>query len=132
MRAVLEQHAPRPGDVEVVLLSNGEIAELNRRTRGVAEPTDVLSFPGPDFPGAPLGEIAVSIEHAIEGAALRGIPPDHEAMFLAAHGALHLCGFDDETEEARDEMVALANAALAKLGLKEQPAWQSLPHPGTN
>lgn len=132
MHAVLEQHAPRPGDVEVVLLPSGEIAELNLRTRGVAEPTDVLSFPGPDFPGAPLGEIAISIEHALEGAALRAIAPNHEAMFLAAHGALHLCGFDDETDEGRDEMVALANAVLATLGLEQQPAWQSLPHPGAN
>jgi len=132
VRCVLSRHAPGPGSVEVALLTSDEIADLNLRTRGVTGPTDVLSFPGPDFAGAPLGEVAVSIEHALEGAKVRGLEPTQEAMFLAAHGTLHLCGFEDETEDGREEMIRLANEALAELGVPEQPTWESLAHPGAN
>lgn len=36
------------GEIAVAFLSEAEIAELNGRYRGFAEPTDVLSFPGGD------------------------------------------------------------------------------------
>jgi rRNA maturation RNase YbeY len=132
VQAVLDRHAPRPGAVETVLVSDARLRGLNRDYRGLDEETDVLSFPGPDWPGAPLGEIAVSAEHVRQGARRRGAVLAHEAMFLAAHGALHLCGFDDDDEPGRAEMVRLANEALAGLGVEPCPDWESLPHSGAH
>lgn len=130
VRAVLACHAPRQGGVEVLICSALEVRRLNREFRDTDLETDVLSFPGPDWAGAPLGEIAISLEHAQAGAAARGASLEEEAMFLAAHGALHLCGFDDADEEGRARMVRLANEALAPLGVSPCPAWESLPHSG--
>lgn len=132
VQVVLALHAPRPGDVEAILTHSGRLRTLNREHRGLDEATDVLSFPGPDWPGAPLGEIAVSAEHVQEGARRRGVEPAQEAMFLAAHGALHLCGFQDGDDDGRAEMVRLANEALADLGVEPCPDWESLPHSGAH
>lgn len=118
--------------MDVLLCSADEMRRLNRDYRGLDEATDVLSFPGPAWEGAPLGEIAVSADHVRSGAASRQIPEEHEATFLAAHGALHLCGFDDADDESRAEMVRLANEALAPLGVGPEPGWESAPYAGAH
>ena len=80
------------GRVSVLWTDDEGIRELNARFRGRDEPTDVLTFPGPDFPGAPLGDVAISLETARRQAAARGIPPETETAYLAIHAALHLAG----------------------------------------
>lgn len=114
------------GSASLLWTDDRGIRELNARFRGLDEPTDVLTFPGPDFPGAPLGDVAISLETARRQAKARGIPPDVEAAYLAIHAALHLAGFDDETDEDRARMQA-EMARMAELcGLPVDAEWVSL------
>lgn len=106
--------------------------ELNMSFRNVPESTDVLTFPGPDWPGAPLGDIAVSMEFAKKGAAKRRVPVATELATLAVHGALHLLGFDDQTETDRADMVSRMNEVLALAGLPVEGDWSSQPHDGAS
>jgi len=102
--------------------------------RGLDEPTDVLSFPA--GPGAPvLGDIAISVDTAqrqadARGASLlaRGASLLDEVQFLALHGGLHLLGYDDVTDEGRDDMVRRMNAVAEQIGLIPDADWSSLPH----
>ena len=95
------------GHVAVAFVDAEEIARLNAEHRGKAEPTDVLSFPideaGP-IPGPPalreLGDIVICPPHTTD---LR------EAV---VHGALHLVGFDHETDDG--EMLAVQAEVLAQ------------------
>ena len=106
--------------------------DLNQRHRRVDRTTDVLSF-GQRLPrrakGAAaaaalrrepdgtleLGDIVISAPQA-ERQARRGRRPlEREVAFLAAHGALHLVGFEDETPAGYREMVRLGSAAVATL-----------------
>ncbi|MFN3683345.1 MAG: rRNA maturation RNase YbeY [Fimbriimonadaceae bacterium] len=114
------------GSVSVLWTDDEGIRELNARFRGVDEPTDVLTFPGPDFPGAPLGDVAISLETARRQAAARGVPPEVETAYLALHAALHLAGLRDETDEERAHMQAEMARMAARLGLPVDPAWTSL------
>jgi probable rRNA maturation factor len=110
-------------EVTVVLVDDPAIRELNRAHRDVDEATDVLSYPTsePDDDGFPeiphLGDVIISLDTAARQA------PDHdhdlmqEVMVLAAHGLVHLMGYDHDTEEAwqiftkaETRVLTLANA----------------------
>lgn len=100
---------------------------LNARHRGKDKTTDVLSFGqatggakgeaavkmlrrDPDG-GLDLGDIVISAAQAERQARRRKHAIVREVTFLAAHGALHLIGFEDETPAGYREMVRLGTAA---------------------
>ena len=128
----LARHGRDSGLVNVLLTGDEEIQSLNRRFRSVDEPTDVLSFPGDDFPNAPLGDIAISVEYAERQAAARHVSLAQELAYLSIHGALHLAGLNDETEPDRAAMVGEMNAVAIEAGLKPDLEWHSLLHAGAN
>jgi probable rRNA maturation factor len=131
--------APEPGSVALVLTDDAELAELNAEHMGHDGPTDVLSFPmlepGAFAPGrrkrwAPadrpprthIGDIAISVERAIEQAEegrggqtgdVRWSPAD-EIRLLATHGTLHLCGWDHGTPADETAMRAFEQRLLSQ------------------
>jgi probable rRNA maturation factor len=94
------------GHVSVELVGERRIRELNREHRGLAEPTDVLSFPIDEDGSVPgpreLGDVVICPEQTSDLA---------EAT---VHGVLHLCGYDHETDDG--EMLALQDAVMTELG----------------
>lgn len=126
--ALLHVLGERAAGVEVALLDDPEVQRLNLELRGIDEPTDVLTFPAPEFPNAPLGEIAIAVQYAERQAAERGIALEHELAYLGIHGALHLMGYDDEEAGQRRAMLAEMHRLGLELGLPEQPEWTSVLH----
>lgn len=114
--------------VEVVLVDDDAIRELNRLHRELDEATDVLTFPAPEFPRSPLGEIVISVPYAERQALAREIRVEDELCYLAIHGALHLLGLEDETEAGRRGMQESMAHWGQVLGLPDQPEWSSLLH----
>jgi len=113
------------GAFAVCLVSDGEIARMNRRYRRKHGPTDVLSFPvdgvgarglrsaaggarnfaGPR-PGSTsgfLGDIAIAPETARRNAKRYGRTLAEELRILILHGALHLMGYDHEIDGGQME-----------------------------
>ena len=117
--------------VEVLVTTNETMRQLNQEFRKIDEPTDVLTFPGPGWEGAPLGDIAISMEFAVAGASQRKVSTASELAALAVHGGLHLLGYDDVKESDRADMVALMNQILEKAGLPTDKDWSSQPHGGS-
>ena len=93
------------GHVALELVEAERMQELNREHRGRDRPTDVISFPideAGEVPGPrELGDIVICPEHC------------EDLVEAAVHGALHLCGYDHETDQG--EMLALQAAVLAGL-----------------
>ena len=88
---------------------------LNGEWRKKDYATDVLSFvyDGEIIDGLPfLGEIVISPEIAARQAAEYGVAAEHEIRKLIVHGALHLMGYDHETDGG--EMISLQNRALRR------------------
>ncbi|NPV09369.1 MAG: rRNA maturation RNase YbeY [Anaerolineae bacterium] len=109
--------APEGVDMTVVLAGDDEIAELNRRFRGVDSATDVLSFQtgDEDLTGelaSYLGDVIISADRARAQAAEAGHPLEEELALLVAHGTLHLLGYDHLEEAEEREMWALQQAAV--------------------
>lgn len=122
-----------PGDAAVALafVDDERMRELNRRHRRTDRTTDVLAF-GQRLPrrakGATaaaalareadgtleLGDIVISAPRAARQARRGRRSLDREVAFLAAHGALHLLGFEDETPAGYREMVRLGAEAVER------------------
>jgi probable rRNA maturation factor len=137
-RAVRPYGLPRDADVHVAFLSDEEMRELNKRFRRIDKTTDVLSF-GEAIPARDrgagaiahingrrpenrgrfdLGEILIGAEQASRQARRRGRPVKEEVAFLAAHGVLHLLGYEDETPAGYREMLRLGQDAARQKSVK--------------
>ena len=108
------------GEVCVLVTSNREVRELNRRYRRRHKATDVLSFPSPQPRVA--GDIAISAEIAAVNAATLGHSVETELKILILHGMLHLAGYDHENDrgEMATREAALRHSFKLPLGLIER------------
>lgn len=93
------------GEVDVTFVNDDDIHQLNLAHRNIDSATDVLSFPlGMDGKydinqvtgAALLGDIIISVEHAVAQADLYGHSLQREIAFLTVHSMLHLLGYDHE------------------------------------
>ena len=99
-------------EVSVSFLNRTEMMDLNKRHRGLDEPTDVLAFPlweagerfapSAQFSVLPLGDIVVCPEEAEQEHAPMALT-DALCMVLG-HGFLHLLGWDHDTPEKENSM----------------------------
>ncbi len=114
-------------EVEVSIVTDEMIREINNRFRNIDDSTDVLSFPlgengiydiNPETENLMLGDIVISIDHALHQADLYGHSVEREIAFLTVHSMLHLLGYDHVNgglEQA--EMRYREEAILDALGL---------------
>jgi rRNA maturation RNase YbeY len=125
LAVTLTHHRRENAEVYVLLTDDERMCRLNSQFRGIEQSTDVLSFPGGEFPNSPLGDIAISIPYARKQADEHGAALETELGYLAIHGCLHLLGFDDETFDDRARMIAEMLEIAEKVGLPEDPYWQT-------
>ena len=99
-------------EVSVTFVNDRRIRAINNEFRGIDKSTDVLSFPmgengeydkNPETDKYMLGDVIISIEHAIKQAQEFGHSIHREVVYLAVHSFLHLLGYDhvDNEEQAR-------------------------------
>lgn len=120
-------------EISVKFVSDDEIHELNREYRNVDRATDVLSFPlgengvydiNNDTGAKMLGDIVISIDHAVMQAEQYGHTLEREIGFLTVHSMLHLLGYDHENgglEAVR--MREREETTLTQLGLKRNESY---------
>lgn len=112
--------------ISLHLVGDEAMRQLNRGQRGLDATTDVLSFPlrdpsglrfvlPPDQP-IHLGDVVISHPRAFEQAKASGHSPERELSYLAAHGVLHLLGYDHQLEADRTAMRDQEERALAAIG----------------
>ncbi|MEN9216943.1 MAG: rRNA maturation RNase YbeY [Gloeomargarita sp. HHBFW_bins_162] len=106
-----------------------EIQALNRCYRGKNTPTDVLAFSAleagvPVVPDAPLflGDIVISVPTAQRQAVAGELI--NELAWLAAHGFLHLLGWDHPDEMRLDAMLTQQRILLEKVNLTPPQAYR--------
>jgi probable rRNA maturation factor len=120
------EHESLSGEIGIWLCSDDAIADLHLRYMDTAGPTDVITFPGDESgQGAYLGDIAVSVDTAAEQARDAGHNPEREVAFLCLHGLLHLAGYDDMTDDGRDQMIDRQEALLSEFERKSGNRWRS-------
>ena len=117
--ALAYEKAPEACEVSVTLVDEDQIADLNRRYRGIDRPTDVLSFPmddpweDPDEEEIPIGDIMIAPTIAAAQAPEYGNSFEDEMSLLLVHGCLHLLGYDHIEDAEAEVMEAHERAILA-------------------
>ncbi|MGN0547154.1 MAG: rRNA maturation RNase YbeY [Acutalibacteraceae bacterium] len=120
-------------EISVTFVDDDEIQKLNKEYRNIDRPTDVLSFPmgengvydiNQDTGAKILGDIVISIPHAIDQADRYGHSLQREIGFLTVHSMLHLLGYDHvnggiESVRMREK----EETVLTKLGLKRNSSY---------
>ncbi|HSL80488.1 MAG TPA: rRNA maturation RNase YbeY [Pseudolabrys sp.] len=111
------------GEVSIVLTDDSAIRSLNRNWRGIDKPTNVLSFPasGPDIGEGTrlLGDIVIAFETLIWECADENRDFLHHLAHLAAHGFLHLNGYDHQTDAQAEAMEGLERKIMARLNMPD-------------
>jgi len=129
---------PYDTEVNILLTDNAGIHVINKETRDIDRPTDVLSFPNlffekegeydipdneisdyedPETGLIVLGDIIISLEKVIEQANEYGHSLTREYAFLIAHSMLHLSGFDHMEEDEASRMEAKQREILNNLSI---------------
>lgn len=120
-------------EISVRFVDDEEIQRLNLSYRNKDASTDVLSFPmgengeydvNLDTGAKILGDIVISLEHAVKQADMYGHSLQREIGFLTVHSMLHLLGYDHEAggiEQVR--MREKEEAILTQLGLKRNSSY---------
>lgn len=129
--ALAQVEVPESSEASVTFVTDDEIAELNEVYRGIAGPTDVLSFEcdslDDDFPAMEgdnaiyaLGDIVIAPDVARKQAIEFGNEFLDEVDMLVVHGMLHLNGYDHIADEDAAVMESLQDAILAKLAASRE------------
>lgn len=125
-----ELTAPAGYELSLRLTDDAEIQQLNAQYRHQDKATDVLSFAALelDFPQSEelqavcplyLGDIAISLETANRQAQERTHSLQYELAWLAAHGLLHLLGWDHPDDESLEQMLDKQDQLLQLAGITE-------------
>src|SRR5262245_41443556 len=141
IRAAASTASTPRAELAIVLTDDSAIHALNREWRGHDAPTNVLSFPAPDFrpvmlaaegrggsrrnnarrsrqgTAGSLGDIVIAFQTTAREARTEGKPLEHHLAHLAVHGFLHLVGYDHETDRDANRMESLETKILAGLGV---------------
>lgn len=120
-------------EVYITIVNDEQIKEMNSQFRNIDKSTDVLSFPlgqdgvydtNPESGAKMLGDIVVSVEHAVTQADLYGHGIKREIAYLTVHSLLHLLGYDHvennieriKMRDREEEVMALLGLSIIKVG----------------
>ncbi len=117
-RAVFDGESVADYELSLAFVDNTTIHRLNKQYLEHDEPTDVLSFPYSAANAKKLeGELVIGVEIALAQASERGHDVGAELALYVIHGLLHLCGYDDKSPFAEEEMRERERRYLAQVGL---------------
>ena len=127
-----------PCEINVLVTNDKGIHAINKASRNIDRPTDVLSFPmfqlvpgvppqdweeylDPETGMCPLGDMCISLERATAQAKEFGHSTKREVGYLTIHSMLHLLGYDhlDEGEQkkqmrTREETIAASIPGMSR------------------
>jgi len=101
---------PARASLALRLTDDEELCALNARYLGSDTPTDVLAFPSGER--GRVGDIAISVERAVEQDEQSGGDGSAELRLLAVHGLLHCIGHDHGDPEEAVAMTSVTRALL--------------------
>jgi probable rRNA maturation factor len=119
-----------PCEINVLVTNDAGIHIINKESRDIDRPTDVLSFPMFELtPGqppqdwtdyedpatglVPLGDMCISLERAKAQAAEFGHSVKREVGYLTIHSMLHLLGYDHLDEGPMKKQMRGREEAIA-------------------
>ena len=109
----IENEGATLGAVSYIFCSDDYLHQMNVEYLNHDTLTDVITFPYNDNPIE--GDIFISIDRVKDNAQDLNIAFNDELHRVMIHGVLHLCGYNDETDEQEAEMRQKEDEYLKKL-----------------
>ncbi len=113
-KTVIESEGFDVDSVNVVLTDNPYILDINSKYLNHQYETDVISFRLNEGKTVE-GEIYISLDVAAVQAKEYKVEFENELARLVAHGTLHLCGYDDQSDTEKKQMTSKENIYLKKV-----------------
>ena len=105
IKQVAAREGKKTGRLHYIFVSDEIILNLNQKYLQHHDYTDIITFD--DSTGDTIsGEMYVSVDTVKENAKEYQVDFRHELLRAMVHGALHLCGYRDNTAEEQKEMRA--------------------------
>ncbi len=101
--------------LNLIYVTDEDILTINRKYLRHNQTTDVITFSLGEDRKNIEGEIYISLDTAKKQSDEYKVSLQNEIIRLAIHGALHLSGYDDNTEENRLKMHNLENKYLGMI-----------------
>jgi probable rRNA maturation factor len=101
------------GSLTIQWQSDDELLEVNRQFLDHDYYTDIITF-NRNRGNRVNGDLAISVERIIDHAAQQGIAVRDEVLRVVVHGTLHLCGYNDHSDEEKAQMRALESTYMKK------------------
>jgi rRNA maturation RNase YbeY len=92
------------GEVQYVFCSDEYLLEINRKYLNHDYLTDIITFPLTESETLITAEIYISIDRVKDNSTKFNSSLTNELNRVIIHGVLHLCGYDDLTEEEKKIM----------------------------
>jgi probable rRNA maturation factor len=118
-QAALHDFEREKVELGVRIVDEDESAELNTRYRHKDGPTNVLSFPFENPPGAAsdiLGDLVICAPVVSREASYQHKLRDGHWAHMVIHGIMHLRGYDHENEQDAERMQGMEAKVLQSLG----------------
>ena len=104
------------GDLTFVFCSDGYLRKMNKKFLGHDYNTDIITFAHHTETDKTIsGEMYISIDRVKSNASAYGVSFIAELRRVMVHGVLHLCGYNDKTEEETARMRMEENRLLVLL-----------------
>ena len=121
-----------PCEINVLVTNDDGIHAINKASRDIDRPTDVLSFPmftltpgqppedweeylDPETGLCPLGDMCISLQRATAQAKEFGHSARREVGYLTIHSVLHLLGYDHLDEGTQKKQMREREEAIAAM-----------------
>jgi probable rRNA maturation factor len=102
----------KPGAINIILCSDKYLHDINIKYLNHDTFTDIITFNYSDNKKL-SGDLFISIERVIENASHFSNNITDELHRIIIHGILHLCNYNDKTEDGKKEMTKKENIKLA-------------------
>lgn len=114
LRRVAASHGKTIGEIAYIFCSDEEILRINQQYIGHDYYTDHIGFDR-SARGILSGDVYIGLETVATNAVKFQRPFQEELHRVVAHGLLHLCGINDQTDAERAAMIAAEDEALRML-----------------
>ena len=115
---VLSREGIESGVISLAVVDGPAIRALNARWLQHDYATDVLSFLIEQDGNHLEGDMVISAEMAVEMARQYKWPAQAELLLYVIHGCLHLVGYDDTTDKAKEVMRQRERHYLLRFGFE--------------
>jgi probable rRNA maturation factor len=112
---LIKQEGLAAGVINYIFCKDDYLLDLNQRFLERDTLTDVIAFDYSEEDGEVSGDVFISIERSRENATQFEQTEIHEVLRVIIHGVLHLCGYDDKTNEQKLQMTTREDYYLSLL-----------------